>query len=98
MTLGAAGCVVADATGVQVVPAVTAQLVDVTGAGDALIAGTLSGLLSGAPLVDAVQTGSLAAALTVEGEGSVRPDLSPALLQGARSRIAALMIEARNIR
>ena len=62
------------------VPAIQARRVSATGAGDALIAGTLRGLIAGHDLPDAVRTGAQLAALTLESERSVRPDLSPALL------------------
>ncbi len=88
MTLGAEGALVATpGNRVTTQPALPAQLEDVTGAGDALIAGTLFGLLEGAPLRDALVTGLLAASLTLEREGSVRPDLSARLLDAARERI-----------
>jgi pseudouridine kinase len=75
LTLGPAGALIADAGGVRALPARPATVVDVTGAGDALVAGTLSGLAAGATLDDAVRIGLAAAALTVAGPVSVRPDL-----------------------
>lgn len=63
------------------VPAVSSNPIDVTGAGDALVAGTLYGLLAGKPLQTAVRLGSRLAALTVESPATVRPDLSAALLE-----------------
>ena len=66
-------------------PAVVTPVVDVTGAGDALIAGTLSQLVDGAALVEALRTGLVAAALAIESRGSVRPDLSPGLITAARA-------------
>jgi pseudouridine kinase len=54
---------------------------DVTGAGDALVAGTLHGLLQDQSLFDAVRLGLAAAALTVESDHSVAPDLSADALQ-----------------
>lgn len=67
--------------------AVAATPVDVTGAGDALVAGTLGRLLVGDELLDAVRGGLLVAALTLESSASVRPDLSPRLLQESRHRL-----------
>jgi pseudouridine kinase len=55
-------------------------VVDVTGAGDALIAGTLHGLVRGEALRAALRTGMSLAALTLACEGAVRADLAPALL------------------
>ncbi len=88
LTLAADGLVAADSDGVTTIPAVPASLVDVTGAGDALTAALLARLTAGATLADAARVGTLAAALTIEGQGSVRPDLSPALLEAAMSRVA----------
>ncbi len=81
LTLGARGAVVCDAAGTWEVPAVPASPVDVTGAGDALVAGTLVALAAGSSLGDAVRRGSAAAALTVESEHSVRPDLDAAAVE-----------------
>lgn len=64
-------------------PAQPADVVDVTGAGDAMLAGYAHALLAGAPPVDAVRVGQAAAALTVQVRRSVRADLTPALLQRA---------------
>ena len=79
VTLGAAGVVIADPQGVRSLPARPATVVDVTGAGDALVAGTLSGLVAGAVLADAVRIGIAAAAFTVAGPASVRADLQQLL-------------------
>lgn len=49
---------------------------DVTGAGDALIAGTLAALARGYDLFDAVPPGLAAARLTVQSAGAVSADLS----------------------
>lgn len=62
-------------------PAWPAQVVDASGAGDALAAATLFALLSGKPLPDSLQGGLAAAALTVEKEGTVSSDLNPSKLQ-----------------
>lgn len=83
ITHGAAGAWVADARGCRQVPAVSAEVVDVTGAGDALVAGVLALQAAGADLDDAVLAGALIAALTVESKHSVRPDLSAELVERA---------------
>jgi pseudouridine kinase len=87
VTRGERGCVVADG-GIVEVAAVPATPVDVTGAGDAVIAGALSGLVRGASLVEAVRVGAVLAALTVETMGSVRADLSPELIEARRAPAA----------
>jgi pseudouridine kinase len=59
---------------------------DVTGAGDALIAGTLFGLTGGLTLFDAVPLGLAAAAITVESPHTVAPELTAELMY---ARLAA---------
>jgi pseudouridine kinase len=59
---------------------------DVTGAGDALVAGTLFGLLRGDRLRDAAQLGLAAAAITVESPHSAAPQLTAAHLQERHAR------------
>lgn len=85
LTLGEKGLVAADSSGIARIAAVRANLVDATGAGDALIAATLVAMLRDAPLADAARLGAVAAALTVESPVSVRPDLSLALLESTLS-------------
>ncbi|MBO6755834.1 MAG: bifunctional hydroxymethylpyrimidine kinase/phosphomethylpyrimidine kinase [Roseibium sp.] len=53
-----------------------APVKDVTGAGDALIAGTLAALARSMPLRDALDIGQAAARLTVQSAGAVAPDLT----------------------
>jgi len=77
LTRGAAGLVVADAAGVREHEAVPADVVDVTGAGDALVAGTLAALLDGHGLDDAAAAGARLAALTVACPETVRTDRWP---------------------
>jgi pseudouridine kinase len=78
MSQGSRGVLVADAAGTAVHPAIPPdRVVDVTGAGDALVAGYAYGLAYG---VDPVATALAAASLTVESPGSVRADLTPAML------------------
>jgi pseudouridine kinase len=57
-------------------PALDTQPRDVTGAGDALAAGTLFGLSQWNDLPDAAQFGLAAAAITVESEHTRAPELS----------------------
>ncbi|HEY5819559.1 MAG TPA: carbohydrate kinase family protein [Mesorhizobium sp.] len=89
ITRGADGFVVAQAGGVRAFRPAPAKPVDVTGAGDAMVAGTLYSLLAGAPLERAARIGALAATLTTESAESVRPDLSPEVLAAAMHRIPA---------
>jgi len=89
LTLGDKGLVAADGSGIRRIGSVSAQIVDATGAGDALIAATLVGLMGGHDLHEAARLGTAAAALTVESGASVRPDLSLALLETTLSLRAA---------
>jgi len=58
------------------VPALRTSIQDPTGAGDALTATVLFGLLNDIPIDDAVRLGVTAASLTLRYRGSVLPDLS----------------------
>lgn len=93
LTLGEAGLVAADRSGIHRIGAVGAKIVDATGAGDALIAATLVALLKGHSLTEATRFGTAAAALTVESTASVRPDLSFALLEATLSLRASPAFE-----
>lgn len=87
--LGSRGALVVDGNGERLIPALPPRtIVDVTGAGDAMVAGTIHAALSGANFDDAVRGGMFLAALTLECEGGVRPDLSRRLLETERSRFA----------
>jgi pseudouridine kinase len=65
----------------RLVPAAKAKIVEVTGAGDAAVAGTLYGLLAGRDVASAVRYGQAAAALALASERSVSPKLSPRALE-----------------
>jgi pseudouridine kinase len=86
LTLGEAGLIAMDFAGLTRVGSIPVQVVDATGAGDALIAGTIVAILEGRSLEDSVRIGTVAAALTLECPHSVRPDLSLALLKSAMAR------------
>jgi pseudouridine kinase len=83
LTRGADGGLVAGEAGVTEVPSVPCDPVDVTGAGDAVVAGTLAGLLRGEDLPAAARRGMALASLTVASTESVRTDLSTRLLERA---------------
>lgn len=63
--------------------AVPGPVVDVTGAGDAMVAAFCHGVLTGMSPVEAARFGHAAAALTVAVPHTVRPDLSRALVEEA---------------
>jgi pseudouridine kinase len=73
LTRGARGLLAVNGDQVHDVPAEPADPVDVTGAGDALIAGTIHALFEGRPLAEAARTGARLAARTVESAASVLP-------------------------
>jgi pseudouridine kinase len=58
------------------VPPVRTEIIDPTGAGDALTAAVLFGLLNQMPIDDAVRLGVAAESLTLNYRGAVVPDLS----------------------
>ena len=81
LSLGKVGLVVSSAGGRVHLPAPPTEVLDVTGAGDALIAGTLYRLLEGQSLESACHTGQRLAQLTLGTPHSVYPQLSSALLE-----------------
>lgn len=90
LSMGTAGIAIVGDGYDRLIPAVPATTLDITGAGDAMIAGTLHGLVQGQSFAEAARIGSLMGALTVETPGTVRADLSQELLAiHARRRLAA---------
>ncbi len=80
ITLGPDGLAYATAAESGWVPALEVEVVDLTGAGDALTAGVVFGLLNDMPLDEAVRLGVSAAALTLGTRETVHPELSLDLL------------------
>ena len=76
VTLGATGLVYATSQESGHVPAVEVEIVDFTGAGDALTAAIVFGLLNDFPIDEAVRLGTSAAALTLQSRETVCPQLS----------------------
>jgi pseudouridine kinase len=77
---GARGSYVCSAGSAPVhLPAVEVDVVDVTGAGDAMLAGWVDAWLRGADPVAAARLGHLAAAATIASPHTVRPDLAAAV-------------------
>ena len=79
--LGAAGSILSTDGRTLRLPAVPGPVSDVTGAGDAMLAAFCHALLAGATPVAAARFGHAAAALTVAVPQTVRPDLSPTLVE-----------------
>lgn len=76
VTLGATGLVYATSQESGHIPAIDCDIVDHTGAGDALTAAVILGLLNELPIAEAVRLGMSAAALTLQCRETVHPDLS----------------------
>ncbi len=76
---GADGSRLVTGEGSTRLPAAPVDVVDVTGAGDAMLAAFCHGVLTGRDLVDAARLGHAAAALTIASPMTVRPDLLEAL-------------------
>jgi ribokinase len=70
VTLGAAGCVRADATGVRALPAAPVQAVDTTGAGDTFCGVLAACLARGWPVSDGLAAAQRAAAITASRPGA----------------------------
>ena len=80
ITMAEFGVGYASAEGSGHLPAVRTEIIDPTGAGDALTAAVIFALLNGIPLDEAVRLGLSAAAHTLRTPGTVAPDLSLELL------------------
>lgn len=82
LTVGEAGVLVIDSTGVIHVPAVPViGEIDIVGAGDSTSAGTVSALCSGANLDEAAQIGQLVASITVQQIGTTGVAMREQVLQ-----------------
>jgi pseudouridine kinase len=80
ITLAEAGVVYASTSDSGRIPAVATEIVDFTGASDALTAAVVFGLLNNIPLDESVRLGASAAALTLACSDTVCDDLSLDLL------------------
>ena len=78
---GDRGSVLSGPDGVESFAATAAEVVDVTGAGDAMLAAFCHAVLGGAAPADAAAYGHAAAALTVASPHTVRPDLTARLVE-----------------
>lgn len=89
---GQSGSLLSTPQGSQTFPAFPAQVADVTGAGDAMLAAFIAALLEDQPPAQAVQFAHAAAALTVESPFTVNPNLS---MQAIRERLAEAQSSSR---
>lgn len=76
ITLAHSGSVYATSNEVGHVPAVPAEVVDPTGAGEALAAMVIYGLVNEIPIAECVRLGVIAASLTLQSPETVAPDLN----------------------
>jgi len=81
MTLGPEGVYLATAEERGLIPSISTVVLDTVGAGDALVAGSLYGLLQGYTPARAVWSGIATATLTVMSRETVNPNLSPEALE-----------------
>jgi pseudouridine kinase len=85
--LGSRGSLLSTPDENHFLPADAAEVQDVTGAGDAMLAAFAHALLTGRSPVEAARYGHAAAALTLESSHTVRPDLTALLLDQATESI-----------
>lgn len=82
--LGARGSLFSTASSAAAwLPADTATVADVTGAGDAMLAAFCYAVLGGRDPIEAARFGQAAAVLTLASPHTVRPDLTPPLIDAA---------------
>lgn len=90
ITLGAAGALFGDRSGIDTVPSYPVEVIDTTGAGDAFVGATACELARGSDLREAVEFASAVAAMSVQAMGaqSSYPDRGEvgAWLQASTSR------------
>ena len=80
VTMGAGGLAYAGEGGAGYIRAVHTHVVDPTGAGDALTGAVIFGLLNDVPLDEAMRLGVTAAALTLQTDETVAPELTQEVL------------------
>lgn len=78
---GASGSTLFTRTSTTHIPAIAAQVQNVTGAGDSMAAAYVHALVAGLDDITAARHGAAAAYLTITSEHTVRPDLTPALIE-----------------
>ncbi len=76
VTMAHGGAVYVSAAASGHIPAIETAVVDATGAGDALTAGVIFGMLNDFPLDDAIALGTAMASLTMQSPETVRADLT----------------------
>ncbi|MFH0801622.1 MAG: carbohydrate kinase family protein [bacterium] len=83
VTLDVDGVLWVDGQGFIHTPTAQVPIADVTGAGDAFVAGSIRAILAGLPMKRAVQHGIASAVLTIQVHESVRSDLTADFVESA---------------
>ena len=86
LTMGSEGHLLQTEEGTFETSSISTNPVDVTGAGDALMSGTIHGLMKGMAIGDAARMGVVLSSLTIEADLDVLPNLSPELLEAEEQR------------
>ncbi|AZR73125.1 hypothetical protein BBF96_06840 [Anoxybacter fermentans] len=87
VTMGKRGVILANSKKFIPFPALPTRVVDVTGAGDAFVAGVIYGLLKGLPLEKAVPYGLITAKMTIETNKTVSPQLNKNVIEQIFSEV-----------
>ena len=87
LRLGARGSLLATAEGEHELDAFPTEVIDVTGAGDAMLAGYAFALVRGASAVEAARYGHAAAAITVASARTVSENMSAAAVEAIVGRV-----------
>lgn len=87
LSRGIDGSLFSDGNEVNSVPAPRVHVVDVNGAGDAMLASWIWARLNGKPARECVRYGHAAAACLLEVFGAIRNDLSPSLIESRLKQI-----------
>lgn len=94
ITAGRKGSWSWDGASLAHVPAFPAKVVSTAGAGDALLAGILVGLVAGLPLGEAQQLGALTASLSITSPHTINPEIDGSKLKEYAASIQAPLPEA----
>lgn len=81
ITLGKDGVIFVDEQSFKHFPALPAQIVDVTGAGDAFVAGTVYGIIQGLTIEKSIMAGLIMAKLTIETKETVASQINEQIIE-----------------
>ena len=86
ISLGGDGVLAAQKDEMQLVPICKAEMRNATGAGDAMMAALVWSFLSGQSLTESAASGTAAAAIAVESEETINPNMSAEAVKGRLKR------------